>query len=95
MTVSSSNVSRRGFIATASAAGALACAPALALANQVPAAEVADAPAWLGAAPEVAESDIAETLDCDVLVVGAGTSGLFAACSAAENGAKVLVIEKN
>ena len=95
MPVSSSNVSRRGFIATASAAGALACAPALALADQAPAAEVADTPAWLGAAPEVAEGDIVETLDCDVLVVGAGTSGLFAACSAAENGAKVLVIEKN
>lgn len=95
MTVSFSNVSRRGFIATASAAGSLACAPALALADQAPAAEVADAPAWLGAAPEVAEGDIVETLDCDVLVVGAGTSGLFAACSAAENGAKVLVIEKN
>ena len=95
MTVSSSSVSRRGFIATASAAGTLACAPALALADQAPAAEAADAPAWLGAAPEVAEGDIVETLDCDVLVVGAGTSGLFAACSAAENGAKVLVIEKN
>ena len=54
-----------------------------------------DAPAWLGSAPEIAEDAIAETLECDVLVVGAGTSGLFGACSAAEEGARVLVIEKN
>ena len=55
----------------------------------------ADVPAWLGTAPEVAEDQIAETLECDVLVVGYGTAGLFAACTAAENGAKVLVVEKN
>lgn len=52
------------------------------------------APAWLGSAPDVAESAISETLDCDVLVVGAGTSGLFGACSAAEQGAHVICIEK-
>ena len=31
----------------------------------------------------------------DVIVVGAGTSGMMAAISAAEYGAKVLLIEKN
>ncbi|GLH95978.1 fumarate reductase/succinate dehydrogenase flavoprotein subunit [Phytohabitans aurantiacus] len=33
-------------------------------------------------------------LDCDVLVVGGGTAGTMAAISAAENGARVLVLEK-
>jgi flavin-dependent dehydrogenase len=31
----------------------------------------------------------------DVIVVGAGTSGMMAAVSAAESGASVLLIEKN
>ena len=104
-TLSQTPVARRSFVAAAGAAAAgLACAGSnAALADQATSTEAAAAeatstaetPAWLGAAPEVAESDIAQTLECDVLVVGAGTSGLFAACSAAENGAKVIVIEKN
>ena len=36
----------------------------------------------------------AETLDCDVVVVGAGGAGLTAAAQAAENSAKVIVVEK-
>lgn len=36
----------------------------------------------------------AETLDCDVVIVGAGGAGLTAAAQAAENGAKVIVVEK-
>ena len=49
---------------------------------------------WLGTAPEVAESDITETIETDVLVVGAGNAGLITAARAASQGAKVLVIEK-
>ena len=41
-----------------------------------------------------APTGVTETLDTDVLVVGLGGAGLTAAISAAENGAKVLVIEK-
>jgi succinate dehydrogenase/fumarate reductase flavoprotein subunit len=50
---------------------------------------------WLGEAPEIAESDITETVDTEVLVIGASTAGWPAAISAAEAGAKTLLIEKN
>lgn len=36
-----------------------------------------------------------KTIDTEILVVGAGNGGLFAACSAAEKGAKVTVLERN
>ena len=49
---------------------------------------------WLGEAPEIADSDITETLDTEVLVVGCGTGGWITAMTAAEEGAKVLVVEK-
>ena len=49
---------------------------------------------WLGEAPEIAEADITETLDTEVLVVGCGTGGWITAMTAAEEGAKVLVVEK-
>lgn len=51
-------------------------------------------PKWLGHAPQIAASEIVETFETEVLIVGGGTGGLFAACSAAENGAKTLVIDK-
>ncbi len=50
---------------------------------------------WLGSAPEIAESEITETVDTEVLVIGCGTGGWIASMSAAEEGAQVLVIEKN
>ncbi len=50
---------------------------------------------WLGTAPEIAESDIAETVETDFLVVGAGNGGLAAAAYATSKGYNVLVIEKN
>lgn len=51
-------------------------------------------PSWLGEAPDVAESDITETLDYDVVVVGCRTGGLPAIISAAENGARVLGVDQ-
>ena len=48
---------------------------------------------WLGEAPEIADGDITETLDTEVLVVGCGTGGWITAMTAAEEGAKVLVVE--
>lgn len=56
--------------------------------------EEAPAADWLGEEPEIADSEIAEEVECDVLVVGAGHAGSFAAASAVENGAKTILIEK-
>ena len=50
---------------------------------------------WLGEAPAIADSDITETLDTEVLVVGLGTGGWITTMTAAEEGAKTLVIEMN
>ena len=49
---------------------------------------------WLGEAPEIDEADIKEELETEVLVVGCGTGGWIATMTAAEEGAKVLVLEK-
>ena len=49
---------------------------------------------WLGEAPEVPEDQITEELETEVLVVGCGTGGWITAMTAAEEGAKVLVVEK-
>lgn len=49
---------------------------------------------WLGEAPVIADSEIAETYECDILVIGSGNSGLPCARKAAELGKKVIVMEK-
>lgn len=49
---------------------------------------------WLGKAPEIAEKDIVQTVNTDILVVGCGTGGMFAVCAAAEEGAKVIGIDR-
>ena len=49
---------------------------------------------WLGGEPVVDEADITETVECEVLVVGAGSSGCFAAAAAAEAGADTLLIDR-
>ena len=49
---------------------------------------------WLGTAPEIAEGEIAESLETEILVVGGGNAGLMAAARASSLGAKVIVVEK-
>ena len=48
---------------------------------------------WLGEEPEIGE--IAETRDYDIVIVGAGISGISAARAAAEEGASVAIVEKS
>lgn len=50
---------------------------------------------WLGEAPQIADADIAETLSFDIVVVGGGHAGTQAALAAAQEGARVAVIEKH
>ncbi|BDE97814.1 FAD-binding protein [Raoultibacter timonensis] len=49
---------------------------------------------WLGEAPVIADSDIAEEKIFDVVVLGGGHAGLMAACGAVDEGATVAVIEQ-
>ncbi|MCR5088044.1 MAG: FAD-dependent oxidoreductase [Oscillospiraceae bacterium] len=49
---------------------------------------------WLGEAPQISEDEVVETYDTEVLVIGAGTAGVFAACAAVEEGASAILIEK-
>ncbi|AOO64696.1 FAD-dependent oxidoreductase [Sulfurospirillum halorespirans] len=53
-----------------------------------------EVPKWLGVEPQISEKEIKGTLDTDVLIIGAGASGLHAARAASEKGARVIVIEK-
>lgn len=96
-------ISRRSFLTGAAATGALAtlglagCAPKTAdeakSAAKSSSNEVA-ANDWLGSAPEIATSDITSTRDCDILIVGAGMSGIVAAATAADLGLNFIVVDK-
>ena len=50
---------------------------------------------WLGKEPDIDEAAITETVDTDILIVGAGNGGMFAAAFAAANGLNFRVIEQN
>ena len=99
----SSNVTRRSFFKGAglaalgglSAAALSGCGHGYAAAEPTnPSAGDFGGPSWLGAPPVIDEADIPETIDTEVLVVGMGTGGIPAMISAAENGAKVLGIDR-
>ena len=100
-------LSRRSFFARTAAGAAGVGALSLGTAAQAAGpgtlrnaefAQSADGGATLNFLPRpkpIAESEIKETLTFDVVVVGAGASGVPAALSAAESGAKVAVIQKH
>lgn len=102
----SMDISRRGFIGSVAGVGALAalgltgCAPKTA-SEAEPMAETGETTEgaktgadWLGSAPEIAEGDIVETRDCDLLIVGAGNGGMAAAAYAADQGIDFIICEK-
>ena len=95
-------ISRRNFLglgalAAAGSAVVLAgCAPKAPGESMAATGEAAvTAPDWLGAAPDIAESDIVRTEDVDFLIVGAGTAGMTAALTAQEAGLNFIICEKN
>ena len=99
-----SGLSRRSFLGGVAGVGALA---ALSMAGCSPKA-AADAKSdttkategtesandWLGQAPSIAEGDIKETKETDLLIIGAGNGGMAAAAYAADQGVDFLVCEK-
>lgn len=91
------DVSRRDFMkgaALAAGAGVLAgCAPKVADSNGSQEPTITSPLDWLGAEPVV--NDITETVETDVVVIGAGTGGAYVAASCLEKGLKVILLEKN
>lgn len=49
---------------------------------------------WTVAPDPIADDQISETIDCDIVIVGAGIAGLPASMLAAEQGANVHIVEK-
>lgn len=99
---SKTDFSRRTFLKT-SVAGAATIATAAALpqitkaAGSDPANQASSGGNWSWEKPvkPIPASKIRKTVAADVVVIGAGLSGLVAALSAAEQGAKVHLVEKN
>ena len=54
----------------------------------------AEQPSFMTAPEAVADDQIVDTAETEVLIIGAGLAGCCAARAAAENGAKVIVVEK-
>ncbi len=80
------NIERRDFLKGAACVGMAAAAMGLAGCSPQGSEPSSD--------PAVEEKIVpAETMDCDVVVVGAGISGLAACVEAAQNGASVIVVE--
>lgn len=97
------NVSRRNFLkgslivgGSGIALGITGCAPKVATPTAESAAGTgtsASTTDWLGEEPAV--DKIAETVESDVIVIGAGTGGAYAAASCLEKSLKVIILEKN
>lgn len=75
-------------------AGLAGCAPAAGANPKQDAKEAADeSEGWLGGMPDIAENDIASTIETDLLIVGAGNAGMVAAATAADLGLDFVVCE--
>ncbi len=100
--MASSTISRRSFIVGAATAGAAASLATIQVARADEAEQQANTefatatkPAFMTPPEPVAEDQIVQTIDCDVLVIGAGITGIAATRAATEAGAKVVVVEKS
>jgi fumarate reductase flavoprotein subunit len=101
----SGSLSRRGFLTAALAAGAtvatgslVACGGTVSNGGGTNTETTSDsgdsATDWLGKEPVIADSSITDTVDTEILIIGAGNGGLFCACAAGEKGSRVVVMEK-
>ena len=103
-----SDLSRRKFLlgagamgAVAATAGLVACTPqeqgepaAPAQGGDVAAVGGEDLGGSIAVMTPIADADIAETLEADVVIIGGGVSGSVAAATAAESGKSVIVLQK-
>lgn len=100
-------ITRRSFLTGAAAAAGIAatagltgCAPrqtngeGSGSQGKSSATTVGQKPGWLGEAPEIADGDIADTLDTELLIVGAGNGGMAAAALATDIGIDFIIAEK-
>ena len=90
--VSGSTVTSNAVMKAAKSCYAQAKGEAVVSSVQLP---TGDANDWLGKEPDIDEAAITETVDTDILIVGAGNGGMFAAAYAAANGLNFRVIEQN
>ena len=90
--VSGSTVTSNAVMKAAKSCYAQAKGEAVVSSVQLP---TGDANDWLGKEPDIDETAITETVDTDILIVGAGNGGMFAAAYAAANGLNFRVIEQN
>lgn len=99
-------LSRRNFLGIAAVAGFAAastglagCASGATTSNSAAATAAVDSANaaetdWLGSAPSIAASEIMDTKETDILIVGAGNGGMVAAATASDLGANFMVCEK-
>jgi hypothetical protein len=56
---------------------------------------IAAAADWLGTEPEVSESDVVETAETGILIIGAGCAGIVAGATAADLGEDFIIVDKH
>ena len=94
---SSPSVTRRTLLVCSASVGAAVASGFSARgarADEADAPSGANVPSFMNPPAAVAEEELSETIEADVLVVGAGIAGMCAARAAAEEGARVIVVEK-
>ena len=90
--VSGSTITSNAVMKAAKSCYAQAKGEAVVASVQLPTGDEND---WLGTEPDIDEAAITETVDTDILIVGAGNGGMFAAAYAAANGLNFRIIEQN